>query len=115
METGRHRSQNLGSAGLAFHALLCSSLLLNAVFIAHQFLGASPPATPERLGDGLSWALQAAKEAEDVAAVDCSGHGSVFLDGVTGEDGRPGCECNSCFSGPDCSVRIPNCAADGQG
>ncbi|EAY75616.1 hypothetical protein OsI_03520 [Oryza sativa Indica Group] len=115
MAIGWHRSQSLASAGLGLHVLLCSSLLLNAVFIAHQFLGASPPATPERLGDGLSWALQAAKEAEDVAAVDCSGHGSVFLDGVTGEDGRPGCECNSCFSGPDCSVRIPNCAADGQG
>uniref|UniRef100_A0A0E0C724 Alliinase C-terminal domain-containing protein n=1 Tax=Oryza meridionalis TaxID=40149 RepID=A0A0E0C724_9ORYZ len=115
MAIGWHRSQSLASAGLGLHVLLCSSLLLNTVFIAHQFLGASPPPTPERLGDGLSWALQAAKEAEDVAAVDCSGHGSVFLDGVTGEDGRPGCECNSCFSGPDCSVRIPNCAADSQG
>ncbi|XP_052140566.1 tryptophan aminotransferase-related protein 3-like [Oryza glaberrima] len=112
METGRHRSQSLGSAGLAFHALLCSSLLLNAVFFAHHLLRSSPTATPERLGDGLSWALQAAREAEAVAAADCSGHGNVFLDGVTSEDGRPGCECNRCFSGPDCSVRTPNCTAD---
>uniref|UniRef100_A0A0E0JNA7 Alliinase EGF-like domain-containing protein n=1 Tax=Oryza punctata TaxID=4537 RepID=A0A0E0JNA7_ORYPU len=72
------------------------------------------PTAPVRLGDGLSWALQAAREAEVVAAADCSGHGNVFLDGVTGEDGKPGCECNSCFSGPDCSVRTPNCTADAQ-
>ncbi|GJN17868.1 hypothetical protein PR202_gb04971 [Eleusine coracana subsp. coracana] len=78
-------------------ALLCSSsLLLNAVFIAHH----------------LFWALQAARAAEAVAATDCSGHGRVFLDGVAGEDGRPGCECNTCFSGPDCSLRTPNCTAD---
>ncbi|XP_006644625.1 alliin lyase-like [Oryza brachyantha] len=104
-----------GSAGLGLQVLICSSLLLNAVLFAHHFLGVSPPPA-ERLGvgvgDGLSWALQAAREAEAVAAVDCSGHGSVFLDGVTGEDGKPGCECNTCFSGPDCSVRTPNCTAD---
>ncbi|GJM93326.1 hypothetical protein PR202_ga09873 [Eleusine coracana subsp. coracana] len=92
-------------------ALLCSSLLLNAVFIAHHLFW------PTRLGAGdsccgLSWALQAAREAEAVAATDCSGHGRVFLDGVSGEDGRPGCECNTCFSGPDCSLRTPNCTAD---
>ncbi|CAO2178482.1 unnamed protein product, partial [Urochloa humidicola] len=51
-------------------------------------------------------------EAEAVAATDCSGHGRVFLDGVAGEDGRPTCECNACFGGPDCSLRTPNCTAD---
>ncbi|KAF0918081.1 hypothetical protein E2562_022671 [Oryza meyeriana var. granulata] len=113
METGRHRPHGLGSAGLGLHVLLCSSLLLNAVFFTRHFLRASPTTTTPRLGDdGLSWALQAAREAEAVAAADCSGHGSVFLDGVAGEDGKPGCECNSCFSGPDCSVRTRNCTAD---
>ena len=54
-----------------------------------------------------------ASQAEAVAAVDCSGHGQAFLDGVVGEDGgRPGCECNACFSGPDCSLRTPGCTAD---
>ncbi|GJM93327.1 hypothetical protein PR202_ga09874 [Eleusine coracana subsp. coracana] len=58
-------------------ALLCSSLLLNAVFIAHHLFW------PTRLGAGdsccgLSWALQAAREAEAVAATDCSGHGQVW-------------------------------------
>ena len=89
-----------------------SSLLLNVLFLAHYaFLSPS-----QLLGDGgscgLSWALQAAREAEALAAADCSGHGQVFLDGVVGADGRPGCECNHCFDGPDCSIRTPNCTAD---
>uniref|UniRef100_A0A0D9V4Z5 Alliinase C-terminal domain-containing protein n=1 Tax=Leersia perrieri TaxID=77586 RepID=A0A0D9V4Z5_9ORYZ len=114
METGRHRSErSVVSAGLGLHVLLCSSLLLNALFFAYHFLGASPPpTTTPGLGDGLSWALQAAREAEAVAAIDCSGHGNVFLDGIADEDGRPGCECHSCFTGPNCSVRKPNCNAD---
>ncbi|CAO1945782.1 unnamed protein product, partial [Urochloa humidicola] len=72
----------------------------------------SSRATSSRRRGSSSWSLQAAKEAEAVAATDCSGHGQVFLDGVAGEDGRPGCECNTCFSGPDCSLRVPNCTAD---
>ncbi|KAF8696237.1 hypothetical protein HU200_037138 [Digitaria exilis] len=103
------------AAGLGLLAIvLCSSLLLNALLLAHH-----PFLSPSRLlGDGgssscgLSWALQAAREAEAVAAVGCSGHGQVFLDGIAGEDGRPGCECNACFGGPDCSLRVPNCTAD---
>jgi hypothetical protein len=71
-----------------------------------------------RLGsarDGrLSWTLQAAMEAEAAAARDCSGHGRVYLDGVAGENGRPGCECNRCFDGPDCSRRTPDCTADAE-
>lgn len=94
--------------------LLSSSLLLNAAFLAHHFLWRpSPRLLGEEGGScGLSWALQAAKEAEAVAAVACSGHGQVLLDGVAGEDGRPGCECNACFAGPDCSLRKLDCTAD---
>jgi hypothetical protein len=100
-------------AGLGVVAL-CSWLLLNVLFLAHySFLSPSS----QLLGDGggsceLSWALQAAREAEALAATDCSGHGQVFSDGVVGEDGRPGCECNRCFDGPDCSIRTPICTAD---
>ncbi|TVU35310.1 hypothetical protein EJB05_17194, partial [Eragrostis curvula] len=90
--------------------LLYSSLLLNAVFFAHHFL--SPSLLGEGRGCGLSWALQAAREAEETAAIECSGHGHVFLDGVAGEDGWRRCECNTCFTGPDCSRRTPNCTAD---
>ncbi|KAL6615938.1 hypothetical protein ACP70R_038208 [Stipagrostis hirtigluma subsp. patula] len=101
----------------AGRALLYSSLLLNAVFLAHHFLSPSWLLGAGGDDDGgsssvLSWALQAAREAEAVAATECSGHGQAFLDGVAGEDGRPGCECNSCFGGPDCSLRTPNCTAD---
>ncbi|CAL4974369.1 unnamed protein product [Urochloa decumbens] len=100
-------------AVLGLLALLGSSLLLNALFLAHHFLSPSRSLLGNDGGScGLSWALQAAREAEAVGAVDCSGHGQVFLDGVGGEDGRPGCECNACFAGPDCSIRTPNCTAD---
>ncbi|CAM0909622.1 unnamed protein product [Alopecurus aequalis] len=102
---------------LGLQVLLCSSLLLNALLIADRFLSALTP--PSELlgadingGGSLSWALQAARDAESVAATGCSGHGRVFLDGIVGEDGRPGCECNSCFEGPDCSVRTPDCTVD---
>ncbi|CAL4947760.1 unnamed protein product [Urochloa decumbens] len=95
-------------------ALLCSSLLLNALLLAHHFLSPSRLLGHDGGGSscGLSWSLPAAREAKAVAAVDCSGHGQVFLDGVAGEDGWPGCECNTCFAGPDCSLRTPNCTAD---
>ncbi|CAD6237063.1 unnamed protein product [Miscanthus lutarioriparius] len=117
METGGGRQHaTRGPAGLGLPlGLAYSSLLLNAVFLAHHFI--LSPSLLFRDDDGggscgLTWSLQAAREAEAVAAVECSGHGQVFLDGITGEDGRPGCECNSCFGGPDCSLRTPNCTAD---
>ncbi|CAO2197838.1 unnamed protein product, partial [Urochloa humidicola] len=102
-------------AGLGVLALLCASLLLNALLLAHHFLSPSELLDGDDGGSsscGLSWSLPAAREAEAVAATDCSGHGRVFLDGVAGEDGRPTCECNACFGGPDCSLRTPNCTAD---
>ncbi|KAL6615940.1 hypothetical protein ACP70R_038210 [Stipagrostis hirtigluma subsp. patula] len=111
MEAAAGHPSRRPAASVGLLCLLYSSLLLNALLIAHHFL--SLP----RLADGgsscgLSWALQAAREAEAVAATECSGHGQAFLDGVAGEDGRPGCECNSCFAGPDCSLRTPNCTAN---
>ncbi|CAO2179414.1 unnamed protein product [Urochloa humidicola] len=93
--------------------LLASSLLLNAVFLAHHLFWPSSLATTSSCG--LSWELQAARDAEAVAAIDCSGHGQAFLDGAAGEDDgrrRPRCECNACFAGTDCSLRTPGCAAN---
>ncbi|CAO2178483.1 unnamed protein product [Urochloa humidicola] len=118
MEPAAGRVQPAGRrpAVLALLVLLCLSLLLNALFLARHFLSPSLLLVGNDGGSsgscGLSWALQAAREAEAVAATDCSGHGQVFVDGVAGEDGRPGCECNTCFDGPDCSLRTPNCTAD---
>ncbi|KAF2297511.1 hypothetical protein GH714_024789 [Hevea brasiliensis] len=59
-----------------------------------------------------NWIKTAAEEAEAVASISCSGHGRAFLDGLSGVDGKPVCECNSCFKGPDCSDPIPNCEVD---
>ncbi|TVU35308.1 hypothetical protein EJB05_17192, partial [Eragrostis curvula] len=114
MEAAAVGHQRRRPARLGLVLLLCSSLLLNAVFLLLHILQASRHSSASDTGGscGLSWTLQAAKEAEAVAATECSGHGCVFLDGVVGEDGRPGCECNACFSGPDCSLRTPNCTAD---
>ncbi|KAL6984258.1 hypothetical protein U1Q18_017635 [Sarracenia purpurea var. burkii] len=59
----------------------------------------------------LSWSMRAAMEAEAVASESCSGHGRAYLDGLL-VDGKPVCECNTCFGGPDCSLFSPGCAAD---
>ncbi|XP_039170628.1 tryptophan aminotransferase-related protein 4-like [Eucalyptus grandis] len=60
---------------------------------------------------GLSWSGRAAAEAELAAARECSGHGRAYLDGVV-VDGRPACECNTCYGGPECSLFLPSCSAD---
>jgi hypothetical protein len=31
---------------------------------------------------------------------------------LVGSDGAQICECHECFTGPDCAVPIPDCAAD---
>ncbi|XP_037494811.1 tryptophan aminotransferase-related protein 4, partial [Jatropha curcas] len=59
-----------------------------------------------------NWTKRAVEEAEAVASISCSGHGRAFLDGLLGVDGKPICECNACFQGPDCSHLIPNCELD---
>ncbi|KAK9129829.1 hypothetical protein Sjap_010316 [Stephania japonica] len=59
----------------------------------------------------LSWSRGAAEEAEAVASISCSGHGRVALDGMFIE-GKPICQCNSCYGGDDCSILLPDCAVD---
>ncbi|MQL75567.1 hypothetical protein Taro_007952 [Colocasia esculenta] len=88
------------SQGLA-PMLLFSTLLLN-VFLTFLVV----PSNAE-----LSWTRRAAVEAEAVADISCSGHGRAFVDGVL-DDGKPVCECNKCYAGPDCSQLQPNCSAD---
>ncbi|KAG8377299.1 hypothetical protein BUALT_Bualt08G0014800 [Buddleja alternifolia] len=60
----------------------------------------------------LSWSQSAWEEAEGVASISCSGHGRAFIDGILLQNGKPICECNACFGGPDCSQLLPNCVAD---
>ncbi|OMO98671.1 EGF-like, alliinase [Corchorus olitorius] len=65
------------------------------------------------IADANSWTSGAAAEAEAIAAVSCSGHGRVYLDGlVDDENTEPVCECNSCYSGPDCSRFLTDCILD---
>ncbi|CAL9074634.1 unnamed protein product [Musa acuminata var. zebrina] len=60
----------------------------------------------------LRWTSAVAAEAEAIAAIDCFGHGRTFLDAVTVGKGLPGCECNTCYGGNDCSLLMPECPAD---
>ncbi|KAJ3695037.1 hypothetical protein LUZ60_000414 [Juncus effusus] len=95
---------------LLFLTFFFISLLLNILLLFNRFLSLPPT----RLGStGLSsgWTRQAALEAEQVAALTCSGHGRAFLDGLL-EDGFQKCECNTCYSGDDCSVFLSDCDAD---
>ncbi|XAR62243.1 hypothetical protein NMG60_11016930 [Bertholletia excelsa] len=84
--------------------LVCS-VGLNLVLMVYVFVCAGSNRMP-------TWTRRAALEAEEVAAEECSGHGRAYLDGLV-VDGKPVCECNTCFSGPDCSHFSPNCDADG--
>ncbi|XP_051124582.1 tryptophan aminotransferase-related protein 4-like [Andrographis paniculata] len=86
--------------------LLLASLGLNLFFFINPYLSIS--ATP-------NWSQGAAKEAEAVAAIACSGHGRAYVDGVLSSDQKtPICECNSCYSGPDCSQFSPHCPLEAQ-
>ncbi|XP_074337844.1 tryptophan aminotransferase-related protein 3-like [Apium graveolens] len=82
-------------------SLLCS-ILVNAFLSYHLFVGKKW---------SLSWSTTAAAEAEAVASISCSGHGRAYLDGVV-VDGKPVCECNTCYDGPDCSNYILDCPSD---
>ncbi|XP_042395276.1 tryptophan aminotransferase-related protein 3-like [Zingiber officinale] len=93
--------------------ILPFSLLLNLLLLFPPPVTRNTPPgiEPHRL-QLLTWTHDAAAEAEAVAAVNCSGHGRAFLDGLIASDGRSSCECNTCYRGRDCSLLLPNCAAD---
>lgn len=61
--------------------------------------------------NNITWTRRAAEEAERVARISCSGHGRVYLDSSSNST----CECNSCFSGLDCSLFDPSCPANADG
>ncbi|KAK1371400.1 Tryptophan aminotransferase-related protein 4 [Heracleum sosnowskyi] len=85
----------------AYTCLLCS-ILVNLFLSYNLFVSKKC---------SLSWSTSAAAEAEAVASISCSGHGRAYLDGIV-VDGKPVCECNTCYDGPDCSTYIPDCPAD---
>ncbi|XP_062097799.1 tryptophan aminotransferase-related protein 3-like [Humulus lupulus] len=65
--------------------------------------------------DELSWSRRAAKEAERVAAISCSGHGRAYMDSSLVVDEQPVCECNSCYAGSHCQKLLPSCPANADG
>ncbi|XWS15304.1 hypothetical protein CRYUN_Cryun35bG0084400 [Craigia yunnanensis] len=85
-------------------ACLVSSIILNQLFIINIYVGGQ--------WKNLSWSSRAAAEAEAVAAISCSGHGRAYLDGLVVDGNKPVCECNICYTGPDCSQFIPDCTAN---
>ncbi|TYI43085.1 hypothetical protein ES332_A01G144500v1 [Gossypium tomentosum] len=85
-------------------ASLVSSIVVNLLFmIINIYVGGEW---------SLSWSSKAAAEAEAVADIACSGHGRAYLDGLVGDENEPVCECNTCYTGPNCSHFIPHCTAD---
>jgi len=60
----------------------------------------------------ISWSREAAEEAEAVAAIECSGHGNAYLDGIVLKGHQQVCECNQCYTGSDCSKLLSNCSAN---
>ncbi|XP_058111291.1 tryptophan aminotransferase-related protein 3-like [Magnolia sinica] len=91
-----------------FNYVLClsASVSLN-LFFFYLFLSHEPELE-------LTWTKEAALEAEAVASLSCSGHGRAFLDGSIGSDGKPICECYSCYKGPDCSEFSLECPANAE-
>ncbi|XP_021737641.1 tryptophan aminotransferase-related protein 4-like [Chenopodium quinoa] len=89
--------------------LLLCSIILNIVF-SGLYLNVKWGEVSS-LSTQLSWSREAAIEAEEVAAISCSGHGRAFLDGLV-VDGKPVCECYSCYTAPDCSLLSLPCVAD---
>lgn len=86
--------------------LLMSSILLNVFLLRERMSGYEHKGE----GPGLTWTEAAARDAEVVAGVYCSGHGTAYL------DGSGGCECHDCYSGPDCSVSlVDSCIANADG
>ena len=80
---------------------LLASMIVNILLMTQQY----------KVRNQLTWSQNAAAEAESVASISCSGNGRAYVDGLV-VDGKPVCECNSCFQGPDCSQFITDCPAD---
>ncbi|KAK8662938.1 hypothetical protein V6N13_024824 [Hibiscus sabdariffa] len=89
-------------------ACLVFSILVNLFLIINNYVGAQ-----WTLSRG--WSSRAAAEAEAVAEISCSGHGIAYLDGLIGDGNEPVCECNTCYTGPDCSHFIPHCTVNADG
>ncbi|KAK1306787.1 Tryptophan aminotransferase-related protein 3 [Acorus calamus] len=99
---GESKERAIHSSKLLY-LLLITSISLNL----YSFSSLLPfSSTPEP-----GWTAPASTEAEAVAAIQCSGHGRAYVDGIY-VGGVPVCECNTCYGGSDCSEISPDCPAD---
>lgn len=90
-----------------FVIMSCFSILLNLFLIMNN----------NGTNSEKSWSRKASFEAEAVASLSCSGHGRAYLDGslfVLENGEKPVCECNACYTGPDCSQFLPDCVVDAE-
>ncbi|KAM1686362.1 hypothetical protein FF1_034194 [Malus domestica] len=94
----------MGKAQCSYVVILACSLLVNLLVVFKLLYTDGEWA--------LSWTKRAAEQAEQVAAISCSGHGRAYLDGLVLDGKEPVCECNSCYGGPDCSEFTTDCAAN---
>uniref|UniRef100_A0A2P2KFG4 Alliin lyase n=1 Tax=Rhizophora mucronata TaxID=61149 RepID=A0A2P2KFG4_RHIMU len=97
------------SSNHVLRLLASSSIILNLFFIWNWYGGTG--------GEWdyyyLSWSKRAAAEAEAVAAIPCSGHGTAYLDGLVLDGSKvPVCECNTCYGGTDCSQLDLHCVVN---
>ncbi|KAI3810427.1 hypothetical protein L1987_20039 [Smallanthus sonchifolius] len=90
---------------------LLISIAINILLSINLYVGENNQQTTHR--SLLTWSEKAAAEAEEVAAISCSGHGRAYVDGLV-FDGQPVCECYDCYGGRDCSELSPGCAADAE-
>ncbi|XP_042013529.1 tryptophan aminotransferase-related protein 3-like [Salvia splendens] len=102
----------MGGKGKSYSWLslcLLGSTIVNIYFLSDLYIDGKGKGK----GKGkVSWGEEGAAKAEEVASIYCSNHGRAYLDGVIGEDGKPVCECHTCYGGSDCSLLSPHCAAD---
>ncbi|KAK9069640.1 hypothetical protein SSX86_011544 [Deinandra increscens subsp. villosa] len=89
---------------------LLISIAINILFTINLYVGGGQEISHRP----LTWSEKAAVEAEEVAAISCSGHGRAYVDGIV-LDGKPVCECHVCYGGTDCSELSPGCATDADG
>ncbi|GLJ26926.1 hypothetical protein SUGI_0527030 [Cryptomeria japonica] len=102
-----------------YSVVLLLSLLLNGYLLLRpsdhrQLLDGDNRKGRMLISENRGWSRRAADEAEAVAAqYQCSGHGYVFVDTfLTDHNGSFVCECNPCYTGPDCSHLISDCVVD---
>ncbi|KAK8489862.1 hypothetical protein V6N13_141712 [Hibiscus sabdariffa] len=85
-------------------ACLVCSILVNLFLIVNNYVGAQ-------------WTLSRvwSSKAAAVAEISYSGHGMAYLDGLIGDGSEPVCECNTCYTGSDCSHFIPHYTVNADG